>query len=96
LHKFLQIGKSMLRRLRLGRGLFHAAQLRDTAPQTPLMNIVNDLNFIKSEGYDNISCFFIKLSSPLLTPMISSLASVTLKLVFFPDNLKIAKVVPHF
>jgi len=57
------------------------------------MNIIDDLNVNKSAGYDDISCFFIKLSSPLLTPSLSFLASATLKLEIFPDDLRIAKVV---
>jgi len=60
------------------------------------MNIINDLNVNKLAGYDNISCFFIKLSSPLLTLILSSLASANFKLGIFSDNLKIAKVVPLY
>ena len=43
-----------------------------------------------------ISCYFIKLSSSILIPILVSLINASFSLGIFPDDLKIAKFIPLF
>ena len=43
-----------------------------------------------------IACYFIKLSSSILIPILVSLINASFSLGIFPDDLKIAKVIPLF
>ena len=43
-----------------------------------------------------ISCYFIKLSSSILIPILVSLINASFSLGIFPDDLKVAKVIPLF
>ena len=61
-----------------------------------ITNIINDLKTNKAGGYDMISCYFIKLSSSILIPFLVSLINASFSLGIFPDDLKIAKVIPLF
>ena len=59
-----------------------------------ITNIINDLKTNKAGGYDMISCYFIELSSSILIPILVSLINASFSLGIFPDDLKIAKVIP--
>ena len=59
-------------------------------------NIINDLKTNKAGGYDMISCYFIKLSSSILIPILVSLINASFSLGIFPDDLKVSKVIPLF
>ena len=43
-----------------------------------------------------ISCYFIMLSFSILIPILVSLINASVSLGIFPDDLKIAKVIPLF
>ena len=58
-----------------------------------ITNIINDLKTNKAGDYDMISCYFIKLSSSILIPILVSLINASFNLGIFPDDLKIAKVI---
>ena len=61
-----------------------------------ITNIINDLKTNKAGDYDMISCYFIKLLSSILIPILVSLINASFSLGIFPDDLKIAKVIPLF
>ena len=61
-----------------------------------ITNIINDLKTNKAAGYNMIPCYFIKLSSAILIPILVSLINASFSLGIFPDDLKIAKVMPLF
>ena len=61
-----------------------------------ILNIINELNINKAAGYDDISCYFIKLSSTVLTPVLSTLVNSAMTLGIFPEKLKLSKVIPLF
>ena len=55
-----------------------------------------DLNSNKSCGPDNIKAKILKISLPVITPLLTSLCNDCLQYGVFPKCLKIAKVVPIF
>ena len=61
-----------------------------------IFNIINELNTNKAAGYNDISCYFIKLSSSVLTPVLSTLVNSSLTLGIFPKKLKLSKVISLF
>ena len=61
-----------------------------------ITNIINDLKTNKAGSYDMISCYFIKLSSSILIPILVLLINAYFSLGVFPDDLKVAKVIPLF
>ena len=64
--------------------------------ETEIMNYNSELKINKAGGYDEISSDFVKLSSFFLTPVLVPLVNSALSLGIFPDDLKLAKVVPIF
>ena len=63
---------------------------------TEITHIINHLNFNKSCGPDNINAKILKISLPVITPLLTSLCNDCLQYGVFPKCLKIAKVVPIF
>ena len=59
-------------------------------------NIINKMKDNKSPGYDLINAKFLKLSSPFIAPILSDLFNSMLKTGNYPEELKIAKVIPIY
>ena len=64
--------------------------------ETEIMNYISKLKTNKAGGYDEVSSDFVKLSSSILTPVLVTLVNSALSQGIFPDDLKLAKVVPIF
>ena len=83
----------------------HKKYLGAPAPQSILLHSINakeikdtikSLKNSNSSGHDNFSSKFVKLSAPILIPALEKLFNLSLKTGIYPDNLKIAKVIPIF
>ena len=61
-----------------------------------ILNIINKLNIKKAAGYDDISCYFIKLFSSMLTPVLSTLVNLAMTVGIFSEKLKLSKVISLF
>ena len=79
--------------------------LNDPAPQsmflfntdtTEIINTIRNLKNNNSTGHDEFSLKFIKLSLPILAPALVKIFNLSLATGSYPDNLKIAKVIPIF
>ena len=57
-----------------------------------IFNIINELNINKAAGYDDISCYFIKLFSSVRISVLSTLVISDI----FSEKLKLSKVIPLF
>ena len=68
----------------------------EPASVNEILNIINELNVNKAAGYDDISYYFIELSSSVLTPVFSTLVNSAMTLGIFPEKLKLSKVIPLF
>ena len=51
-----------------------------------ILNIIDELNINKAAGYDDILCYFIKLSSSMLTPVLSTLVNSAMTPGIFPEK----------
>ena len=71
---------------------------RFLSPTTPeeILTLINGLDSKKSCGHDDISVRTLKLSKYLQAPLLSNFVSKSICDGVFPDNLKIASVVPIF
>ena len=49
-----------------------------------------------SPGYDNLSPFILELSLPLICPLLTLICNLSLSEGIFPDELKLANVIPIF
>jgi len=68
------------------------------SPTTPeeILSLINGLDSKKSCGHDDIPVRTLKLSKYLLAPLLSNVMNECICDGVFPNNLKIAKVVPLF
>ena len=64
--------------------------------QSEILETIKKLKNTNSTGYDGFSTKFVKLSAPLLAPALEQLFNLTISTGVYPDNLKIAKVIPIF
>ena len=64
--------------------------------ETEVTNIINKMKDNKSPGYDSINAKFLKLSSPVVSPILSNIFNSMLKTGMYPEELKIAKVIPIY
>ena len=55
---------------------------------------IGSLNANKAVGYDNIPAYFLKVAAPIIAPYLCFLIDYALLNGIFPDNYKIAKVLP--
>jgi len=67
-------------------------------PTCPIeaFNKINSLNTNKSPGLDGITAYFVKIAADVITIPFSTLCNFSFSLGIFPENMKIAKVVPLF
>ena len=61
-----------------------------------ILEIIKSLKNTKSTGYDDFSTKFIKLSAPLIAKDLAKIFNLAISTGVYPDNLKIAKVIPIF
>ena len=71
-------------------------QYIDTLCSLGCYPIINRLDSKKSCGHDDIPVLTLKLSKYLLAPLLSNVINESICDGVFPNNLKIAKVVPIF
>ena len=64
--------------------------------ENEIMNIIHGLNANKASGHDKIPCFVIKRTANIITPILVSLINSAFCLGIFPNELKIAKVIPIY
>ena len=62
--------------------------------EAEILGTIKDLKNTNSTGYDDFSTKFVKLTAPLLAPALVKLFNLALSTGVYPDNLKIAKVIP--
>ena len=83
----------------------HKKYLDPPAPQSILLHSINakeikdtikGLKNSNSSGHDHFTSKFVKLSAPILIPALEKIFNLALKTGVYPDNLKIAKVIPIF
>ena len=61
-----------------------------------VLNTIKSLKNTKSTGFDDFSTKFIKLSATLIAPELVKIFNLAINKGIYPDNLKIAKVIPIF
>ena len=61
-----------------------------------VLDTIKSLKNTKSTGYDDFSTKFIKLSATLIAPELVKIFNLAINKGIYPDNLKIAKVIPIF
>ena len=61
-----------------------------------VLDTIKSLKNTKSTGYDDFSTKFIKLSATIIAPELVKIFNLAINKGIYPDNLKIAKVIPIF
>ena len=61
-----------------------------------ILNIIKELNPTKSAGFDEIPPKIIKMAAPFIANPLTDIINASLSTGIFPDNMKIAKVIPLF
>ena len=61
-----------------------------------ISGIINKLKNDKSPGYDSYNAKFLKLCSPVISPVLCDIFNKMVKSGIYPDDLKVAKVVPIY
>ena len=64
--------------------------------EAEILSTIKSLKNNNSTGYDDFSTKFIKLSSGLIAPALTKIFNLATSTGTYPDNLKIAKVIPIF
>ena len=79
----------------LGNSANHSMYLFNTTLEE-VLNTIKSLKNTKSTGYDDFSTKFIKLSATIIAPELVKIFNLAINKGIYPDNLKIAKVIPIF
>ena len=58
--------------------------------------IITNLENKKSTGHDDITVKFIKISSIYISELLARVINISIKTGIYPDQLKIAKVIPIY
>ena len=61
-----------------------------------IINTINSLNVRKSSGFDQNPLYFVELAGPVISEPFSVLVNHSITLGFFPEVLKVAKVIPVY
>ena len=64
--------------------------------QAEILDTIKSLKNTNSTGSDDFSTKFIKLAAPLIAPSLEKLFNLSISTGVYPNNLKIAKVIPIF
>ena len=59
-------------------------------------NLMNFLNLRKSVGHDNISSYYLRIASDILSPVLCYFIDNAFRLGIFPQNCKKAKIIPLY
>ena len=59
-------------------------------------NLMNSLNSRKSVGHDNISSYYLRIASDILSPVLCYFIDNAFRLGIFPQNCKKAKIIPLY
>ena len=59
-------------------------------------NLMNSLNLRKSVGHDNISSYYLRIASDILSPVLCYFIDNAFRLGIFPQNCKKAKIIPLY
>ena len=79
----------------LGHPATHSMYLFKTS-ESEIRKIIKSLKNTNSTGFDNFSTKFIKLTISILAPALAKLFNLSIQTGTYPDNLKVAKVIPIF
>ena len=79
----------------LGNSVNHSMYLFNTS-EAEILDIIKSLKNTNSTGYDDFSTKFVKLSAPLIAKDLAKIFNLAINTGTYPDNLKIAKVIPIF
>ena len=61
-----------------------------------VINLINSLNLSKAVGHDNIAPYFLRVASNILAPALCYFFDNAIQFAVFPQNCKIAKIIPLF
>ena len=78
----------------MGESATQSMFLHETNP-TEVERIINNFENKNSTGHDEISTKFIKISSSYFSKFISEIINQAIKIGQYPNQLKIAKVIPY-
>ena len=101
----MEIGKQLARNFPSQNTTEFMQYLGNPAPQSiylysisesDVINTIRSMKNTSSAGHDEFSSKFIKLSLPLLVPALEKIFNLSLSSGVYPDELKIAKVIPIF
>ena len=104
-HFFIHIGENLVSKLPHNSHCFQTymshtttAPLFNFIPTTPsaVLKILNSMKSRKATGYDGITARALKENNALLSTHISKLINQSIESSYFPDCLKIARVMPLF
>ena len=102
---FCEIGKQLARNFPSQNTTEFMQYLGNPAPQSiylysisesDIINTIRSMKNTSSAGHDEFSSKFIKLSLPILVPALEKIFNLALNSGVYPDELKIAKVIPIF
>ena len=108
-HHFVNIGKSLVTNLSWSNDNDYLTYLKSPCPSsiyfyptTPseIMNMISDhehdhkLEITKANGHDDIISFFLKISVNIIAHPLSAVLNQCMAFGYFPNKLKIAKVIP--
>ena len=79
----------------LGTSVNHSMYLYNIS-EAEILSTIKSLKNNNSTGYNDFSTKFIKLSSGLIAPALTKIFNLAIITGTYPDNLKIAKVIPIF
>ena len=101
---FSKIGEKLASKIENSNDIFRN-YLNDPKQQSILLTKTNEDEIIhqikslengKSTGHDGINARFLKLCSPYVSPILANIFNLAIKTGIYPDELKIAKVIPIF
>ena len=79
----------------LGNSVNHSMYLFNTT-EAEILETIKSLKNTNSTGYDDFSTKFVKLSAPFIAKDLAKIFNLAINTGIYPDNLKIAKVIPIF
>ena len=100
---FCSVGEDLAKKVSLFQTVDYSLYLRHRVPNSiffepPTVNeiiaCIGSLNANKAVGYDNIPAYFLKVAAPIIAPYLCFLIDYAFLNGIFPDNCKIAKVIP--
>ena len=100
---FCSVGEDLTKKVSLFQTVDYSLYLRHRVPNSiffepPTVNeniaCIVSLNMNKAVGYDNIPAYFLKMAAAIIAPFLCFLIDYAFLNGIFPDNCKIAKLIP--